>query len=212
MLHLHRRHGSSKFFLAVSASLLLLCMTYIYVRDIPLPCEGPGGILPGFGLPKQLLTPQDQIDQQQPQQTTSQNDTLRSRIAKVTVAANALKGGIIHRAIQSHRVQNEMHGYQYFIAENQAVSELIEHDTKNRPKGAWTKPAFLLSVLVAELEKDEKDRLEWILYVFSSLSLSLFLCLSVTLFSCGYRLFLSLPPIFFLLPSHFEQTGFMECL
>ena len=204
MLHLHRRHGSSKFFLAVSASLLLLCMAYIYIRDIPLPCEGPGGILPSFGLSKQPLTPPDQIDQLQ----KTQNDTLQSRIAKVTVAANALNGGLIHRAIQSHRVQNDMHGYQYFIAENQAVSELIEHDTKNRPKGAWTKPAFLLSVLVAELEKDEKDRLEWILYVFLSLCLPLL-----------SSLFLQLPPFypptrifFFFSPSFFLALGQLRAI
>ena len=86
-----------------------------------------------------------------------------SRVAKVTVAANALDVDVIHRAMQTHERHNREHGYQHFIALNQAVSSLIENDRAGRPKGAWTKPAYLLSILVAELEKPEEERLKWVL-------------------------------------------------
>jgi hypothetical protein len=85
-----------------------------------------------------------------------------SRIGKVTVAANKLDNGVIDRALKSHERHNALHGYVHHIARNQAVSSLIENDRYRRPKGAWTKPAYLLSVIVDELEKDPEDRLQWI--------------------------------------------------
>jgi hypothetical protein len=92
-----------------------------------------------------------------------------SRIAKVTVAANVLQNPLIDRALKTHQVQNALHGYPHYVANNQAVSELIEHDTQNRPQGAWTKPAYILSVLVAELQKPDFERMDWLLYVFTQL-------------------------------------------
>lgn len=88
-----------------------------------------------------------------------------SKIAKVTVAVNKLDNELIHRSLKTHERQNELHGYQHFIASQQAVSDLIENDSRHRPKGAWTKPAYLLSLIVAELQKPEEERLEWLLYV-----------------------------------------------
>ena len=139
MLHLNRRHGSSKL-VGVSAVLVFLCLAYLYLSEAPLACEG--SLRPFL---------------------EGGNTTWQSKIGKVTVAANTLNSGTIHRALQTHKVHNEKHGYHHFLAKNQVVSSLIEHDFRHRPKGAWSKPAFLLSVLVAELEKDEEDRLEWIL-------------------------------------------------
>jgi len=86
----------------------------------------------------------------------------RSRVGKITVAANKLASDVINRALQSHQRHNARHGYVHYIAENQAVSSLIENDRYHRAKGAWTKPAYLLSIIVAELEKPEKERLEWV--------------------------------------------------
>ncbi|KAG7123357.1 hypothetical protein HYQ45_013846 [Verticillium longisporum] len=57
-----------------------------------------------------------------------------------------------------------MHGYHHYIATNQAVGDLIENEADRRPQGAWTKPAYLLSLIVAELEKPEDERLEWIFW------------------------------------------------
>ena len=86
-----------------------------------------------------------------------------SKVAKVTVAVNKLDNELIHRSLKTHERQNELHGYQHFIASQQAVSDLIENDSRHRPKGAWTKPAYLLSLIVAELQKPEDERLEWLL-------------------------------------------------
>ncbi|KAH8895282.1 hypothetical protein GQ53DRAFT_855518 [Thozetella sp. PMI_491] len=92
------------------------------------------------------------------------NSNPRSRVAKVTVAANALGGTTIHRAIKSHHVQNLIHGYKHYLAGKEAVGELVEHDRYNRPAGAWTKPAYLLSIIVTELQKEENQRLEWVFW------------------------------------------------
>lgn len=86
-----------------------------------------------------------------------------SKIAKVSVAANRLDNSMIHRALRTHYTHNAVHGYQHFIAGYEAVGGLIENPEDRRPRGAWTKPAFLLSLLVAELEKPEDERLEWLL-------------------------------------------------
>ncbi|KAK3336325.1 galactosyl transferase gma12 mnn10 family protein [Cercophora scortea] len=89
---------------------------------------------------------------------------LTSRVAKVTVAANALNISVIHRALQTHERHNQRHGYLHHIALNEAVSGLIENDRQHRPKGAWTKPAYLLSILVAELQKPQDQRLKWVFW------------------------------------------------
>jgi hypothetical protein len=86
-------------------------------------------------------------------------------IAKVTVAANKLDSALIRRALQTHQVQNEMHGYHHYIATNELVDDISEQDRHHRPRGAWSKPAYLLSILVAELAKPEKERLKWVLFV-----------------------------------------------
>ena len=86
----------------------------------------------------------------------------QSRIGKVTVAANKLDADVIHRAMKTHERHNERHGYVHHIAVNQAVSPLTENDHSKRPGGAWTKPAYLLSILVVELQKPEDERLQWV--------------------------------------------------
>jgi hypothetical protein len=86
-----------------------------------------------------------------------------TRIAKATVATNTLNNSIIRQALRTHQVQNELHGYIHHITTEELVSDLSEHDTKGRPRGAWSKPAYLLGLIVAELTKPESERLEWIL-------------------------------------------------
>jgi hypothetical protein len=86
-----------------------------------------------------------------------------SRIAKATVATNALNRSVIHQALRTHQVQNELHGYIHHITAEELVSDLSEHDKQKRPRGAWSKPAYLLSLIVSELTKPENERLQWIL-------------------------------------------------
>ena len=85
----------------------------------------------------------------------------RARVGKVSVAANKLDNDIIHRALLSHQTQNDIHGYPQFTAPYEAVGGFIERH-KKKPSGAWTKPAYLLAVVVNELEKSEDERLEWV--------------------------------------------------
>jgi len=87
-----------------------------------------------------------------------------SRIAKVTVAVNSLNSPLIHDALRTHEVQNDLHGYRHHITTTEVVGDLSENDSQKRPRGAWSKPAYLMSIIVAELEKPESERLEWILY------------------------------------------------
>ncbi len=70
---------------------------------------------------------------------------------------------MVHRALRSHKVHNDLHGYRHFIGSREVVSELTESDVQGRPTGAWSKPAYLISVLVAELERPAHERLEWVL-------------------------------------------------
>ncbi len=95
-------------------------------------------------------------------ESNSKSSNKYSRIAKVTIAANTLDSPVIHRAIESHRVQNDLHRYRHFVGTNEVVGGLMESDAQGRPSGAWSKPAYLMSVLVAELEKPESERLEWV--------------------------------------------------
>jgi hypothetical protein len=88
-----------------------------------------------------------------------------SKVAKATVAANSLNSSFVHQALQTHKVQNDIHGYTHFIATNELVGDISETDPKRRPRGAWSKPAYLLSIIVAELAKPKNDRLGWVLYV-----------------------------------------------
>jgi len=86
-----------------------------------------------------------------------------SKIAKATVATNTLNGSLIDRALQTHQAQNEIHGYMHHITGYELVSDLSEYDSKDRPRGAWSKPAYLLGLIALELSKPEVERLEWIL-------------------------------------------------
>jgi len=88
-----------------------------------------------------------------------------SRIAKATVAVNGLNSGLIEDALRTHKVQNDIHGYTHHIATSEVVGDLSEASPKKGPRGKWSKPAYLLSLIVAELNKPESERLEWILYV-----------------------------------------------
>lgn len=86
-----------------------------------------------------------------------------AKVAKVGVAVNALDIPVVHRAFKTHQVHNEMHGYPHFIADKEVVSDLIDNDRMHRGSGAYTKPAYLLAIIITELLKPESERLEWIL-------------------------------------------------
>ena len=97
--------------------------------------------------------------------TTATPPEPRARVAKVTVAVNALNATVIYDALQTHKVQNDLHGYTHYISTTELVGDLMENDSQKRPRGAWSKPAYLLAIIVAELTKPESERLQWVLYV-----------------------------------------------
>ncbi|KAJ7284082.1 galactosyl transferase GMA12/MNN10 family protein [Mycena rebaudengoi] len=54
-----------------------------------------------------------------------------------------------------------MHGYHHFIDRERLVDEVFN---PNPPWGAWSKPAYVLSLLLTELAKPPEERLEWLFW------------------------------------------------
>lgn len=90
-----------------------------------------------------------------PSHTISQG----SRIAKVSmlydVSADRSSDHyeIYDRALKSHALHNERHGYPMHVLRNH-ISE-----------GFWNKPQYLLALVINELVKSEGERTEWLMQV-----------------------------------------------
>ena len=74
-----------------------------------------------------------------------------SLIAKVTILFHG-KDPTYVRAVQSHQAHNRRFGYPLFV---------LRHGILD---GIWSKPAYLLAILLEELRKPEAHRLKWLLY------------------------------------------------
>ena len=77
------------------------------------------------------------------------NSPRRSRVAKIMM----LYGNptpVYERALRGHERHNEFHGYPMFVLREKTLSEF------------WSKPAYILNVLLAELAKPKEERLEWV--------------------------------------------------
>ena len=75
-----------------------------------------------------------------------------SFIAKVTILFHG-KDPTYIRAIQTHQAHNRRFGYPLLI---------LRHALLN---GIWSKPAYLLAILLEELRKPEGHRLKWLWWV-----------------------------------------------
>lgn len=73
-----------------------------------------------------------------------------SLIGKVTILFHG-KDPTYIRAIQTHQVHNRLHGYP-LLALRHAILD-----------GIWSKPAYILAVLLEELRKPDGQRLRWLL-------------------------------------------------
>ena len=73
-----------------------------------------------------------------------------SLIGKVTILFHGRDPTYI-RAIQTHQAHNRRHGYP-LLALRHAILD-----------GIWSKPAYLLAVLLEELRKPDGQRLKWLL-------------------------------------------------
>lgn len=93
----------------------------------------------------------------------SERNSLRtSKIAKVTLLLNVTEAPYLNRAVETHEVHNKRYGYQYFIGTTPLVSK--SHDPYGIKSAKWTKPAYLLAVMLDQLRKAKVERLEWLLY------------------------------------------------
>ncbi|CAK7274450.1 hypothetical protein SEPCBS119000_006178 [Sporothrix epigloea] len=142
----------------LSICLVYVCFSYLQHLDLAKTCDtlrlGEETTYKGeFGATHLLST----------KPATMPNGTV-AKVAKVGVAVNALDIPVVHRAFKTHQVHNEMHGYPHYIADREVVSDLIDNDRMHRGSGAYTKPAYLLAIIITELLKPESERLQWIFW------------------------------------------------
>lgn len=60
---------------------------------------------------------------------------------------------VYERALRGHDRHNEIHGYTMHVLREQTLSEF------------WSKPAYILQLLLAELAKPAPERLKWLVCV-----------------------------------------------
>ena len=75
----------------------------------------------------------------------------RTRIGKVTIMFYG--NGFWERCIKTHEQHNKANGYRLHVLRQHLMDDV------------WSKPAYILSLLLRELSKPESERLEWLLWV-----------------------------------------------
>jgi hypothetical protein len=81
----------------------------------------------------------------------------KSDIGKVTIIFGG-QNPTYERAVRTHEVHNRRFGYPLHVLRHGILNDV------------WTKPAYILSLLLKELSKPEHERLKWLLYDFLVLS------------------------------------------
>lgn len=75
----------------------------------------------------------------------------KTRIGKCTILFNS--NSYYERALRSHELHDRQHGYRLNILRQGLMDDV------------WSKPAYVLSLLLRELSKPEHERLEWLMWV-----------------------------------------------
>ena len=75
------------------------------------------------------------------------------RITKITSLFGEKDNDLYENVIRSHEEHDRIHGYETRVFREKIVESY------------WSKPALLLSVLVAELEKPADERTEWLMWI-----------------------------------------------
>ncbi|KAF2159032.1 glycosyltransferase family 34 protein [Zasmidium cellare ATCC 36951] len=75
----------------------------------------------------------------------------RTRIGKCTILFNG--NSFWERAIRTHERHDREHGYRLHVLRQHLMDDV------------WSKPAYILSLLLRELSKPESERLEWLFWV-----------------------------------------------
>ncbi|KAF2157294.1 glycosyltransferase family 34 protein, partial [Myriangium duriaei CBS 260.36] len=75
----------------------------------------------------------------------------RTRVGKVTI----IFGGAptYERAVRTHELHDRIHGYPLHVLRHGILDDV------------WSKPAYILSLLLKELSRPETERLQWLLWV-----------------------------------------------
>ncbi|KAK4615931.1 hypothetical protein CLAFUW4_10260 [Fulvia fulva] len=76
----------------------------------------------------------------------------RTRIGKCTILFNSNPNSYWERAVRSHENHDKQHGYRLHVLRQQIMDDV------------WSKPAYILSLLLRELAKPEGERLEWLFW------------------------------------------------
>jgi hypothetical protein len=87
----------------------------------------------------------------------SQLETIRARdhprICKVSMVFGDNDLQVYNRALRKHEEHNRIHGYTMEVLRGQLLDDV------------WSKPSFLLSLILEELLKPEEERVEWLMWV-----------------------------------------------
>jgi hypothetical protein len=75
----------------------------------------------------------------------------RTRVGKCTILFNG--NSFWERAIRTHEEHDRLHGYRLHVLRQQLLDDV------------WSKPAYILSLLLRELAKPESERLDWLFWV-----------------------------------------------
>jgi hypothetical protein len=83
----------------------------------------------------------------------SEEDRLgaRTRVGKCTIVFNG--NDYWERAIRTHEQHDQIHGYRLHVLRQSLLDDV------------WSKPAYILSLILRELAKPQSDRLDWLMWV-----------------------------------------------
>lgn len=138
--------GSKKFARFISAFVAVFLLFLLVERLLSLSNHANASISPGSTKHRECL--RDRIVPKAPHGGL----TTESTIGKVTILYNGRDSTFV-RALQSHEVHNNRHGYPF---------QILRHGILD---GLWSKPAYILAILLEEMRKPEGFRLQWLLYV-----------------------------------------------
>ncbi|KAG9516906.1 glycosyltransferase family 34 protein, partial [Aureobasidium melanogenum] len=75
----------------------------------------------------------------------------KTRIGKCTIVFGG--SSIYERTVKTHAPHDRLHGYPLYVLRQSIMDDV------------WSKPAYILSLLLRELAKPQEERLEWLLWV-----------------------------------------------
>ncbi len=90
------------------------------------------------------------------QNVRSKAEPPESRVGKVHAVFGEQRNPVYERALALHQEHSEANGHPMFVLRERILS------------GLWSKPAFILGIIVEELARPREERLQWLMYVSAS--------------------------------------------